>query len=380
MSFLFLVLQLVYLLVPAAFANMAPPLTKPLLSRLAQSPIDGGLKFRGRPVLGSHKTWGGTLMGILAGILAAFIQHLLSPSFSMLELVDYSDWAVIGLLLGAGAIIGDLVKSFLKRQLNIKPGQTWVPFDELDFIIGALVFLSPYYFAGWINTFLILAVAFIGHILINLIGFYLHIRKRNEIVTLKYRGLTEEFFKKEGRLVVGTFFIFLSLLVKRAYGMEAYRDLLYYLLFINLLIDYLRAGLKLKIPLYSSWGRTNFEHESIHPVTFYLLGLIVANQFVRFDLVMASLCMFIYGDSAAAIFGKGFGKLKLFRNKTLEGSVAMLVFSILTGAFFIGNVAFIFALALFATVIELFLVRLPDAMIIPLAVALFGKLVEGRLF
>jgi len=380
MSFLFLALQLIYLLIPAAVANMCPPMTKPLFSKVALSPIDGGLKFRHRPVLGSHKTWGGTLAGILGGMLAAYIQHLLSPNFAVIELIDYSDWAIIGLLLGAGAIIGDLVKSFLKRQFNIKPGQPWVPFDELGFIIGALIFLTPYYFAGWVNTILILVVAFVLYIMINLAGYYLHIGKRNESVTLKYQGLTEEFFKKEGRLVAGTLFIIAALFVKNSYGLKAFSNMLYYLLFVDLLIDYLRAGLKMKIPLYSRWGKTSFEQESIHPVTFCLLGLILAAQFVRFDLVMAALCMFIYGGSAAAIFGKGFGKLKLFRGKTMEGSVAMLVFSILTGAFFISNISFLFVLALFATIIEIFLLRLPDAMIIPLAVALFGHLIEGRLF
>lgn len=37
---------------------------------------------------------------------------------------------------------GDAVKSFFKRQRDMPPGSSWFPFDQLDFVIGALVFAS----------------------------------------------------------------------------------------------------------------------------------------------------------------------------------------------------------------------------------------------
>jgi len=40
-----------------------------------------------------------------------------------------------------GALLGDIVESFFKRRKGIERGKDWIPFDQLDFIIGVL-FLS----------------------------------------------------------------------------------------------------------------------------------------------------------------------------------------------------------------------------------------------
>jgi len=39
-----------------------------------------------------------------------------------------------------GALIGDIVESFFKRRIGKVRGQDWIPFDQLDFILGALFF------------------------------------------------------------------------------------------------------------------------------------------------------------------------------------------------------------------------------------------------
>jgi CDP-2,3-bis-(O-geranylgeranyl)-sn-glycerol synthase len=39
-----------------------------------------------------------------------------------------------------GALLGDIVESFFKRRIGRDRGQDWIPFDQLDFIVGALVF------------------------------------------------------------------------------------------------------------------------------------------------------------------------------------------------------------------------------------------------
>jgi CDP-2,3-bis-(O-geranylgeranyl)-sn-glycerol synthase len=377
MNFLILIIRLIYLLVPAAFANMAPPIFNPFLSRLALSPLDGGRKFRGRPIFGSHKTWGGTLTGIMVGIFAAYLQHRIDPSFGVLALVDYSNWSIVGFLLGAGAMSGDLLKSFIKRQLDIKPGQLWIPFDEIDFVFGALLFLSPIYFPGWINAAILLMISFFGHILISLLGFYLKLRKRKEVVGIRFGQFFEELIRKEGRLIAGTLFIMLSVFLYKRWGIDLYRTVIYCLFIVNLIVDYLRSGLKINIPFYSQWGKVSFGRDNIHPITFMFIGLVLALQVASFKLIMAGLAMYIYGDSAAAIFGKSMGHVKIFKKKTLEGCVSMLAFSMLGGAFFISNPSLLFLLALIATILELFLLKLPDAMIIPLVVSLIGKFLEG---
>ncbi len=373
MNLLFLIFQLIYLLLPAGMANMTPPMAKPLLSKLALSPIDGGLSFRGKALFGSHKTWGGSLMGILAGIAMAYVQFLLYPSFKLVSILDYADWAWIGFLLGLGAIVGDLVKSFMKRQIGIKPGQTWVPFDEIDFLLGSVLLIAPYYFVGWMDFVLIITVGFIFHILVNLLGFYLRIRKKNEIVNLKYHAFADEIFNKEGRLVVGTVFILFSLFVHSRFGTAAYEQCLYLLLAAFLVLDYIRIGLKVHLPLYSQWGKTRFDHDSIHPATFALLGVLIALRLATFTNLLAAFAMYVYADSAAGVIGAGFGKVRLFRKKTMEGSVAMFIFSMLAGSLFIANLSVLFFLALFATILELFLIKLPDSLILPLLISVVGN-------
>jgi CDP-diglyceride synthetase len=43
---------------------------------------------------------------------------------------------------------GDAVKSFFKRRLGITPGKSWFPFDQLDFVLGAILFVSIIKFPG----------------------------------------------------------------------------------------------------------------------------------------------------------------------------------------------------------------------------------------
>jgi CDP-2,3-bis-(O-geranylgeranyl)-sn-glycerol synthase len=93
--------------------------------------------------------------------------------------VDYQVVSVVGfgLALGLGSLIGDLVKSFFKRQLGVAPGKAWIPFDQIDWILGALVALS--FFIGLTVSFVVVSLILFGilHIIANQIGYYLKINK-----------------------------------------------------------------------------------------------------------------------------------------------------------------------------------------------------------
>ena len=39
-----------------------------------------------------------------------------------------------------GALMGDIIESFFKRRIGKKRGEDWIPFDQLDFILGVLFF------------------------------------------------------------------------------------------------------------------------------------------------------------------------------------------------------------------------------------------------
>ena len=157
--------ELVYLITPAYLANMAPPFARFWTGW--NHPIN-------ERWLGSHKTVVGALAGISVAIIAAMLQSRIAWQGSI---VDYDRWPVIGLLLGAGAIGGDLTKSFLKRRIGIPPGGRWIPFDQLDFVIGALVLIAAPAGLSWSDVILILAISFGGDILVNHLAFALHVRE-----------------------------------------------------------------------------------------------------------------------------------------------------------------------------------------------------------
>jgi CDP-2,3-bis-(O-geranylgeranyl)-sn-glycerol synthase len=71
---------------------------------------------------------------------------------------------------------GDSAKSFLKRRRGIPPGESWVPFDQLDFVIGSLILTWRQARLSWVDGVLILAFSAGGHVLVNHLGYWLGIR------------------------------------------------------------------------------------------------------------------------------------------------------------------------------------------------------------
>lgn len=149
---------------PAYLANMAPP-----FSRYWPGP-NRAIHER---LLGSHKTVVGVMMGVAAGVLATAAQAAIDAPFG---LVDYAYWPLQGLGFGVGAMAGDCLKSLLKRRLGAAPGTSWVPFDQLDFPIGALLLTGFWARLSWLDVLLILAVTFVGDLVVNRIAFRMGIK------------------------------------------------------------------------------------------------------------------------------------------------------------------------------------------------------------
>jgi len=157
---------------------MAPVIVKKVFNNLA-FPIDFNRKINNNPILGKNKTFRGLIFGIVFAIIITFIQFILYSNniFVDLSIVDYSDWLLIGFLIGFGAIFGDLVESFVKRRLGFKSGMPFIPFDQLDFVVGALVFVYPVAGLSVEKMSIILFISFILHMVINHIAFYTGLRK-----------------------------------------------------------------------------------------------------------------------------------------------------------------------------------------------------------
>ena len=172
-----LIIQCFYFILPAYFANMAPVIVKKI--NFLKIPIDFNKKINDKPIFGKNKTFRGLVFGIIFAMIITYLQFLLYKNglFVEISIIDYSNWILIGFLMGFGAIFGDLVESYVKRRLNYKPGRPFVPFDQLDFVVGALIFVYPIVILPLNKVIIILLLSFILHILVNHFAFYMGIRK-----------------------------------------------------------------------------------------------------------------------------------------------------------------------------------------------------------
>lgn len=134
------------------------------------APIDRGRKFvDGRPILGTNKTMKGFAYGLLLGSTAAFAE---AAMFANYELV------LVGIVASLGALLGDFFGAFVKRRLDIPPGNPLPVVDQLDFILGALLLTSPL-LQVTLGAVLILVIATAPiHLLSNAIAYMLRFKKR----------------------------------------------------------------------------------------------------------------------------------------------------------------------------------------------------------
>lgn len=139
-------------------------------------PIDGGRTFTdGRPLLGKGKTVRGVCVGIFSAVCVAVLQSFVYYTFNPLA---------FGLLMGVGAMLGDITKSFVKRRLNIDSGRPFPPFDQLDFIMGALALyyivgpyvLNDFYYLSWEGLLVIVVLTPLMHLSFNAIGYRLDMK------------------------------------------------------------------------------------------------------------------------------------------------------------------------------------------------------------
>jgi len=178
------VLYALWFFVPAGFANATPIIVAkwPLL-RAWQTPLDFGHNYRGKRIFGDSKTWRGLICAAIVGLTMFALQQRLAThmgSFSTyLQTAKYTSLPLLtGLLLGAGALIGDAAESFFKRQRNIAPGHSWFPFDQLDYIVGACLLMVPVVVLPFKIYLLIVLSWLFLHLFFTQVGYLLHLRER----------------------------------------------------------------------------------------------------------------------------------------------------------------------------------------------------------
>lgn len=153
--------SLVYIL-PAYSANAVPVIFG------GGQPLDFGKTFRdNQPILGAHKTFRGLFAGLIIGTLVG-----VGEKFAF----NYNP--LLGFVLSLGALIGDLTGAFIKRRLGLAPGAFTPVIDQIDFVLGALLFsllVTPPTLA---MTLVILVLTIPIHLSTNLLAYLLNVKKR----------------------------------------------------------------------------------------------------------------------------------------------------------------------------------------------------------
>ncbi|HSX31625.1 MAG TPA: CDP-archaeol synthase [Candidatus Saccharimonadales bacterium] len=170
---------------PAAVANVVPIFAAalPPLKRY-DAPMDFGKTYHGKRILGDHKTWRGLIAGVIFATLTLVVQQFLFDNVTWVRtLTDQVDYAhlptlVLGPLFAIGALGGDALESFFKRQRNVAPGHGWFPFDQIDYIIGGAVVTMPFVSLTIVQYLWLILLWLIIHVISTYLGWLMGLKER----------------------------------------------------------------------------------------------------------------------------------------------------------------------------------------------------------
>lgn len=168
-----------YLLFPAFAANMMPQIASffNILPKL-NYPVDHYKQIGGKRIFGDNKTRRGFIVGVAIAILIALIQFILDElNIIPIDKLDgLGQFLLFGFLAGFGALAGDTIESFIKRQFNIKSGRPLIPFDQVDYLIGYLILTGIIIQWSWPDIIFILLCGLILNPLVNISAYLLKIK------------------------------------------------------------------------------------------------------------------------------------------------------------------------------------------------------------
>ncbi len=177
------VLGAAYFMLPAYVSNLSG------LAFGGGTPVDGGKNYKdGRRLIGNGVTWKGfmngtiigTCVGLVLGIIGTCFGDLSALTGGVIDLHVYGSvlgGLILGFLMAFGALFGDLVGSFIKRRMGLQSGQAAPFMDQLDFVIGALIFALLVVRISWSLFIIIVLLSLILHLGANSIAYLLGIKE-----------------------------------------------------------------------------------------------------------------------------------------------------------------------------------------------------------
>ncbi len=155
-------IALLQLLVLLGVANGAPVIAKKLCGGIAAWPLDGGLRFFDRrPLFGRSKTVRGIVVSVAATTAAA-------PALGLRP--------ALGAVVGATAMAGDLISSFIKRRLARPPSSRATGLDQIPEALLPLIACRGVLSLGATDIGLAVVLFFVGEIVLSQLFYRLGLR------------------------------------------------------------------------------------------------------------------------------------------------------------------------------------------------------------
>jgi hypothetical protein len=145
-------------------ANIAPIAAKRLLGARWSAPLDGGWRFSdGQPLLGPSKTARGLVSAVVVAAVAA---------------VPLGFPPRLGAEIGALAMLGDMLASFVKRRLRIPSSGRATGIDQIPEALLPLLIIRGELGLAWLQIAAITLAFFALELPLSRLGFWLGLRDR----------------------------------------------------------------------------------------------------------------------------------------------------------------------------------------------------------
>jgi len=156
-----LIIEALKFIFPAYVANATPVLAG------GGTKMDFGKNFfDGKRVLGNNKTFRGFFAGLAIGIAIGFMES-----------VAFGFPILFAFLIPLGALLGDLAGAFIKRRIGIAPGGLLPIVDQVDFVIGAIVFSIPLAIVSWQLAVTVLVITPPIHLFTNFLAYKMKLKR-----------------------------------------------------------------------------------------------------------------------------------------------------------------------------------------------------------
>lgn len=170
----------------------------------------------------------------------------------------------------------------------------------------------------------------------------------------------------------------LIVLIYEFFGKEIVLWVLMLFLVSVLVLEYFRLEHGMKIPFFHTMYREK-EGCRLGGHIYFALGAVAVICLFSREIAYAAILMTTFGDLAAAIIGKFYGKRRIFyeifnNDKSLEGSGSEFAVDFLIGFLILREPVVSFVMAFFATLSETAVSRIDDNLVVPIFSGFFGQL------